>query len=148
MRISLLVSMVALLLAAPGCPADDDDSGSTGDDDTSGEQAAGPAISVWPETIEFGVVALGADEVRTLSLENVGDESLLISTVSMIGGYELWDVEAFDGQWLEPGEYVDLLVLFHATVEGDASNTVRVISNDPERGEVLIPVTATALPTP
>ena len=151
----LVSASLAVLLAlawgsTSGCPgappaADDDD---VGDDDTTEEQDGGPALSVWPEAIEFGVVALGADEVRTLTLENVGDESLLIVTVSMVGGYELWDVEAFDGQRLEPGEYVDLLVLFHATVEGDASNTVRVLSNDPERPEVLVPVTATALPTP
>lgn len=146
MRIHGLAATIALLFAVTGCPPPNDDD--VGDDDTTEEPAGGPAISTWPDAIEFGVVALGADEVRTLTLENVGDESLLIVTVSMVGGYELWDVEAFDGQRLEPGEYVDLLVMFHATVEGDASNTIRVVSNDLARPEVEVPVTATALPTP
>jgi hypothetical protein len=140
------VAMMALLLLSPACPSGDDGfGGDAGDDDDSTDGPPdGPMISTWPDAIEFGTVALGTDAVSTFTIENVGDESLLVGSVSMLDGYELFDVEAFDGQRLEPGEYVDLLAMFHATVEGDASNMIRISSNDPEKEVIDIPVSASA----
>ncbi len=142
------LALTALLALAMGIQAGCLDIPPDGDDDDSTEGPTGPAISAWPDAIDFGMVALGSDSVRTLTLENTGGESLLVVTVEMAGGYEFFDVEAFDGQRLEPGEYVDLLVMFHATEQGPANNAIRVASNDPDRPEVEIPVTATAEPPP
>jgi len=147
-----MVALVALWLVGSGCPAADDDFGgdddATGDDDTTDGPPDGPMISVWPEAIDFGMVAFGSDATSTFTITNEGGESLLVTSVSMLQGYELFDVEAFDGQRLEPGEYVDLLAMFHATVEGEASNVIRITSNDPEKEVVDIPVSAEAVPTP
>ncbi len=141
MHRAFLLSTLSLLLLAGGCPtaSNDDDTADddAGDDDTA---ALGPRIEVFPEEIDFGTVQFGTDASSSFFISSVGDEDLLVASVSMAGGYEQFDVEAFDGQQMAPGGTVSLTVLFHATAPGSAENTIHVISNDPDLPLVQIPV--------
>ncbi len=109
-------------------------------------------IEVDPGSIDFGVVGEGMQETRTLTLRSVGTGTLVIASVELMGGpIEFAFLGSTNPARLpppaggQPGGAVDLRIACAptaATEEAELSGFVRIVTNDPENREVLVPLHA------
>lgn len=96
------------------------------------EPAAGvPAIRVRPAAIDFGELPAGTSSDGFFSVENVGDATLTLGTLSIDGAASFELNTAASGLDLEPGDTVDGMVTYHADAVGPEYGQVLVPSNDP-----------------
>ena len=89
---------------------------------------SGPALSA--SGIDFGVVATGGSMSADVTIENIGDETVNISSITVDGdGFSIDDTST-DTE-LEAGESTTVEVTFAPTVAGAATGSISVASNDP-----------------
>lgn len=92
---------------------------------------AGPTITVDSDTYEFGSVVEGYSVTHTFTLQNVGDEELVISRIRVSCGCTATKLAT---DHLAPGESVDFTVTVNTTgFNGTIVKSIYVYSNDPER---------------
>ena len=92
---------------------------------------AGPTIAVDSDTYEFGSVVEGYSVTHTFTLQNVGDEELVISRIRVSCGCTATQLAT---DHLAPGESVEFTVTVNTTgFSGLISKSIYVYSNDPAR---------------
>lgn len=102
----------------------------------SGNGVALPDIGVDPDSLDFGVVAVGDTSELTLAVDNYdGSDTLSVESISL-GGTDY----SVDGPPLPtliaPGGQVLLTVAFSPSVEGEVLDTLRIGSNEIGRAHV------------
>ena len=87
-----------------------------------------PILTIMPEAVEFGEVAFGFDDTRTLTLQNTGDLNLVILGFEVSGS--VFDVNLGQSTLIAPGESVSYDVVFTPDAVGSFSETLTIESND------------------
>ncbi len=110
-----------------------------------GGEGLGPQLSVAPASLAFPNTNVGSQSVQTLTLSNGGTSSLQISGLVFSTGAA---VDFTTTQplplTLAPGGTHQLSVRFQPTVGGTRSSTLQVVSSDPLKPSVGVPVSGTA----
>ncbi len=107
-------------------------------------EGVGPQISVHPRSLDFGEVGIGGEPELELTIRNRGLNDLVISDVIILVGQTFQS--DFDGEFtLEPGDHHELTVTFTPEQGIDYADTLIITSNDPDNGEIIIPMTGTGV---
>ncbi|MFL6136310.1 MAG: choice-of-anchor D domain-containing protein [Frankiaceae bacterium] len=110
--------------------------------------AGGPVIAV-SGSLAFGTVARGTSQTRDLTIQNTGNEDLLVNGVSMASGSDpAFSVLSNPGvpQTIPPGGSVVFSVKFAPTAsssDGLRTGNVTISSSDPITPTVTVPVSGT-----
>lgn len=129
-----------LLLASVGATGCDEDGGN-GTDFTKGKT---PDIFSNKTTITFNVVEIGKSSTDVFRLENKGEATLEVETMTLNGSSDFvvftapgveYAGESFS---IDPGEFRDLQVQFTPSAVGSASADLTIESNDPDTRELVI----------
>jgi hypothetical protein len=95
-----------------------------------------PVLAVTPDPYEFGAVPFGCLTGKTLMLENIGGDTLVVDSIIMMGdGYSLPAPPVLPLS-IEPGERVPLQVLYEVSDTSVQTGQVWVSSNDPSGAKV------------
>ncbi|RMF65428.1 MAG: choice-of-anchor D domain-containing protein, partial [Calditrichaeota bacterium] len=107
-----------------------------------------PDISVTPNELDFGQILVDSSATAFLQIKNSGDTTLTVNATELsgpdaaafrvTGGAAPFDLAAGDSQTVE--------VTFTPTTPGAKTAVLSVRSNDPDQGEVQVPLSGTALP--
>lgn len=128
--------LLAFLLACTG--ADKPDTGDTG-----APASTDPDIALDPGLLAFGSVPVGASDVQTVTLANVGGAPLEIHAI-YLEDFDLGDIftiSAVDAVLLPPGEETAFTVTFAPSEAVDYESRVLVGSNDPDEPEAPVSLT-------
>lgn len=107
------------------------------------QEGATPDIEVQPVSLLFSDGAYGSD-TRTLSVRNVGNGSLTVREVAVVGPDRASFEVAFDGPvTLAPGEGRDVTVSFEAANSRARFAMLHVLSDDPDEPQTNVWVTNT-----
>lgn len=107
------------------------------------QENAAPDIEVQPTALTFSDGAYGSD-TRTLSVRNVGNASLTVRTIAVVGPDRTSFEVAFDGPVrLEPGEGRDVTVSLVAEGSRPRFAMLHVLSDDPDEPQRNVWVTNT-----
>lgn len=89
---------------------------------------------------DFGSVKKGSIVEKTFHVENSGDENLVIERVRSCCGYVVVDVSDWT---IEPGEKSEIRISSDSRLKSSGRDTknITMLSNDPDRPELEIPVT-------
>jgi hypothetical protein len=102
-----------------------------------------PDIDVSPTSIDFGAVAVGTTAARQLTIRNVGQADLFVSSITIQGGptspFHFGGV-IFTGFTLRPGQGVTIQVFFTPRTTGLFQDAVIIQSNDPDESTVVVPL--------
>jgi len=93
-----------------------------------------PQISVSTDSLNFGSVFIGSDSLLALSVSNIGYGILAANAHTNTDEYSV-SPSSFN---LEPGSIQRINVTFAPTYEGIITDTLTILSNDPENPEVEI----------
>lgn len=104
-----------------------------------------PALSVLPESVDFGEVVAGETEKQTLTLENSGKDTLVLDSVLLDDGSAGVFTFSFDPVELEPDAYVPLEVYFTPPEFTTYTDTLRFIWNSEKDSPTLIPIAGTGV---
>ena len=130
---ALMLPLTAGLLL--GCSGKEEDTESTG----------GPELSASHESLEFGSVDFGLGAGLQITIANVGDEPL---TISSAGATSPWRVDTEIPETFEPGDSLGVNIGFLGAERGDLEGSFTLTSNDPTTPELVIPLTATVSSPP
>jgi mono/diheme cytochrome c family protein len=92
-----------------------------------GGVTAQPAISVSPASVDFGSVAVGAIEVRAITLQNTGAADLVVSSIGTSG--PPFSVSAPGCATLAPAQSCTVNVRFAPGATGSVTGTLSVLHN-------------------
>lgn len=107
----------------------------------------GPDIQVFPNQLNFGLVATIAPALRTVTIQNLGLEALNIQSLSLDN--PVFSVTAGDSRDpLEPGESRELTVQFQPTEKGKLRAQLTIHSNDADEPEKTIRLTGEGVELP
>jgi hypothetical protein len=142
MRTSILL---ALLL-----PACQDYEIKSDNDYISGTEEEGePDITVTPDAITFGEMAVGADvtAVQTVTVMNEGTQALEIRDLRLADDdmASVYTISAIGAVLIPPGQSTTFTVTFLPATAVDSLTDVLIDSNDPDEPEVVVPITGTGI---
>lgn len=100
-----------------------------------------PWLAIDPERHDFGAVPVGCAETAEFVLQNVGEEDLDVSEVSVTGDQSLTLVDDPGAFTLAPGQWTTVEVRLDVSGDGAVSGALEVTSND-ARGTVTAPIVA------
>lgn len=98
-----------------------------------------PVISV-ASALDFGETTLGVSVTRSLTVGNVGNADLTIKRVDCPGGFKL--SEQLTDRVIVPGGSIELQIAFSASLTGSFSETLVVVSDDPNNPESAVSLSA------
>ena len=93
-----------------------------------------PVASLSPESVDFGFRPIHCDLRQVATLENPGEESLEIDSVTVSGSFSLVDSSA---ESVEPGGTATLEILATPQAGGAYEGVLQVASNDPTHPVVV-----------
>jgi hypothetical protein len=99
----------------------------------------GPRIIPVDAPWYFGRVKKGEIKEKTFRIKNVGDEILVLKKVHACCGYNISDVSSWE---IEPGNESEIAVISDTNRKepGRDDNDITIRSNDPDNGDLEIPV--------
>jgi hypothetical protein len=109
----------------------------------SGVDLGGPEISISPTTCDFGSVGVGVTAFCDLTVENVGQRELLVTSIaidptnSIFGPSGVFPIPTA----IQPGTGVSLRLYATPASAGETTGTLLVGSTDPNNAEVAVPLT-------
>ena len=106
-----------------------------------------PELLVAPEALDFGGVVVPYDGALELQLVNAGRATLEVDSIVLASGDAVYTVSPATAS-LGPDESVAVLVTFDPATYLDYSTDLVITSNDPERPELRVPVTAEGIDGP
>jgi len=107
---------------------------------TGGAPPAQPDIDVQPTALDFGTVTVGATADRALTVRNVGDAPLQVTSLSL-DNPRFTVVSPSTPFTVNAGGQQTVTVRFAPTAAGVQSGTLRIQSNDPDEATVSVSVT-------
>ena len=100
-----------------------------------------PEIDVTPLEHEFGNLnATGDVGTITLSIENIGNDTLMLHNVSLVNGVPEFTLSALAQSELEPDESTDIIVQYDPSTYESNYEEVSILSNDEDEPEVIVPL--------
>lgn len=103
-----------------------------------------PLMSISTDAVDFPEIPIGCDAQAGLSIRNEGDDLLLLEELLISSGstdiFLLGDAEAI----LDPGEELDLDLVFAPSTSGEHTSVLSVHSNDPAEPVASVPLTGAA----
>ncbi len=102
----------------------------------SGVKAPTPDISFNPDVVDFGVVAVGAFVYQTLEIQNLGDDTLLIGSLS-IDGNPAFTADLPPSGVVAGGSH-SIGVYYQPSQENGDSAVLTVSSDDPDEPEASV----------
>jgi len=110
------------------------------------EPEGSPILAVQPESLDFGEVLVGEAGELPLTITNEGDARAIISEITIAGD---WFGVGFENEIVfNPGTSIEVMVVFTPEMGGNFEGGVTIISNDPEHGEIIVPLTGTGIGIP
>ncbi|UCE20327.1 MAG: choice-of-anchor D domain-containing protein [Gemmatimonadota bacterium] len=102
-----------------------------------------PDIDVDPASVSYGSVNVGSSSDRTITISNVGCQVLNISATTLTGTHatQFDVVSGGGGSTIVSGGARNLIVRFTPTSGGAKTATLQILSDDPDEGTVLVPLT-------
>ena len=110
------------------------------EDATATSAEAGPDIRVEPGAVDYGEVLPGASAAATVTISNDGAASLAINGVSLVSANADVTWTALGSPLVAPGSSVETVVTWTPTAPGALFETLRVNSNDPDEGQIDVPL--------
>jgi subtilisin family serine protease len=104
-----------------------------------------PDIFLSADLVDFGAIYTDKQLTKTLTLRNSGSADLEISQISIPDGPFTADTNAL---FLEAGVGYHLKVTFSSTASGNFTDTLTIISNDPDESIVKIALIGEVMPKP
>lgn len=87
------------------------------------------------ETIDYGTIKKGSNKERVFKFKNTGDKPLILSEVTASCGCT---VPSFPKEPILPKRSAEIKVSYDTNRVGGFSKAITVMSNDPEKGRVVI----------
>lgn len=108
-----------------------------------------PSIVISPEKYDFGELLIGCDTATEVLVENIGSEDLVVDSLGILDSQPDLELAVADLPWtLGPGESRSYEVYYSPLDELPDASYVQVLSNDPQRPEVMAQVTGSASAAP
>ncbi|MCG6971386.1 MAG: choice-of-anchor D domain-containing protein, partial [Gammaproteobacteria bacterium] len=114
-------------------------------DGVDAEPADVPAISVFPNPIDFGEVLVNNSSTVELTIENTGSADLVINSITD-GAPFIVQLPLPDP--IAPGETATVVVVFSPTAVGDFTGTLTIDSNADNQNPVLVTVLGSGIEQP
>ena len=120
----------------------DDPAGGVVDIPLSGTGIVVPRMDVAPAALSLGPADLGGSASGTVTIRSVGSGSLTVLTISLASGATGFSLPSPPSTPLSlaPGGTVALQVRFSPSAAGPATDELRITSDDPGRGLVVVPL--------
>jgi len=96
-----------------------------------------PNIDISADSLDFGIVIVGTDSLKTLTISNNGDTSLFVTEIYTNTEEYSVDLTSFD---LGPDEFQNLSITFAPSYEGTILDTLTILSNDPDEPIIEVPL--------
>ena len=101
-----------------------------------------PDIEVSHTAVDFGNLnAIGDIGTEVISVKNVGDANLDISDISLNTGSAVYTLSPIASAVIAPGDYSTFAVEYDPVTYETNSDSVTIMSNDPDESTVIIPIT-------
>jgi len=142
----LVLVLVPVLVASTAAVVDADDAPAWRGTDAARQVDAEPDIQVSPVTLRFSNDTYGStgSTTRTLVVRNVGNATLTVRSLVVVGPDRASFVPAFDGPvTLDPGARREVTVSFEAPGSGPRFATMHVLSDDPDEPQTNVWLTNT-----
>ncbi len=98
-----------------------------------------PVIGVEPLAIDFGTINLSDHADGVVTITNSGTIPLNVESIAVIDQVAPFTViQGGDAAQLDPEEEITVTVRFEPEEAGDYVDTLRIVSNDPENGELFV----------
>jgi hypothetical protein len=104
-----------------------------------------PNIMVWPDSIDYGTVFLGASVPETVVVTNNGTDLLTVSDVSLDNPNFTIDMTSFT---VAPATSQNLVVTFSPVTTGVSNGTLTITSDDPDKPTTTVALTGEGLLPP
>jgi len=104
----------------------------------------GPAIALAPSAIDFGEVLLGLSAQQLVTVSNYGTTELTLSDIYLASGVDFSQTNDCPATLL-PAQACQITVTFTPTLEGVLSDTLTVLSNDPDQPSVSVGLSGTGV---
>ena len=114
-----------LLIALLACGEKEEDTGTTVEEVV---DRTGLVVTVEPSTIDFGMVDLGGSSERAVTVKNKGD-TLVLLTQMEVANIDL-TIDAGGAFAVEPGQTLDLNVIWSPTIAGVIDDTLTVSAGE------------------
>ena len=106
-----------------------------------------PDIEAEPNPVDFGRVSEGDEARALLTVRNLGDAKLDITELFILGGQEFSISDASRAELpisVDQGDSRDIELVFLSNAEGFHEAEILIRSNDPDEGDLLVPLIANA----
>ena len=90
--------------------------------------------------IDFGEIAWGASASATVTITNVGDDTLLLDGLSLDVDDSEITMTAVTSPVVPPGGMVDTVVTWTPYAAGEMADTLLIDSDDPDEARVEVPL--------
>jgi hypothetical protein len=108
----------------------------------------GPALSVFPPSVNFGSVPVDQKSERAITLQNIGTETLTVQAVEVVNGETdqgLFKLSAPVSEFsLTVGESISITLEFSRSAEGAAQSVLRIDSDSVLGEAVAVPLVSDA----
>ena len=94
-----------------------------------------PDIAVDPDSLDYGIVFIGASVTDIVTISNQGSDSLTVSDISSDNSDYTVDTTSFS---LAPGQSQALSVTFAPSVSATITATLTITSDDPDEPNVMV----------
>ena len=107
-----------------------------------------PDIDVFPTTLSYGQVMIGASSSLSATISNVGTADLDLDSVAVVNAPEFTITVDPSYQTLVPGASTTLEVTYTPVNPGTDTGLVEIWSNDPDENPVFVTLDGSELPVP
>jgi len=104
----------------------------------------GPAIALAPSAVDFGEVLLGQSAEQLVTVSNFGTTELALFDIYVEGGVDFSQINDCPAILL-PAEACQVAVTFAPTMDGVLSDTLVVLSDDPDQPAVSVSLSGTGV---
>ena len=106
---------------------------------------AQPDLVLRQATLAWGEVAVGESRSLSLTLLNTGSQNGSVTDMSTGSGHFLVGPESFV---VAPSDSATVSVTFAPTASGSVADTLRIVTNDPDRPTILVALSGSAVSVP
>lgn len=110
-----------------------------------------PEIDVAPTSVDFGTVTIGSSAQETVTISNIGDAPLAISSIFLsddVGGTDFSIVSGGEAGSIPADGTREVVIAFAPTVTFSQNSTLIINSDDADEGMVSIPLSGTGQDAP
>ncbi len=101
-----------------------------------GGEFAHPEISVSPNTLDFGEVALADSSTNSIIIRNPGILNLQISSIAL--GNRNFSAVFDSAEVMCPGDSLEIMIIFKPENRGEIEGEITISSNDPDNAEIVV----------